>query len=107
MHKTLSSRFIGFFGSLILTLAAFLIIARPELFRFPSQIAIGVILVLAILQALVQSIFFLNILSEKGVRWNLIVFASTLSIILIIVLGAIWIMGHLNCNMMPGCSGHS
>ena len=97
MHKTLTSRLIGFLSSLLLTLAAFLIIARPELFRFQIQIMFA----LAILQAIAQSIFFLNVLSEKGTRWNLVVFASTLSIISIIIVGAIWIMNHLNENMMP------
>ena len=64
-------------------------------------IIIATLLFLAVCQALIQSIFFLHILQEKKPRWNLIVFASTISIILVIVVFSIWIMNHLNYNMMP------
>ena len=101
MHsKTLSSRLIGFVASLILTGAAFLIVIKPSFFRLDVKMAINVILLLALLQFVVQSIFFLNLLSEKGPRWNLVVFASTLSVLIIIIAGSIWIMNHLNYNMM-------
>jgi len=96
----MTSRVIGFLASLILTLTAFLIIIRPDFFHLGTKGAIYAILILAILQSIIQSIFFLNILSEKGTHWNLVVFASTISIILIIVVFSIWIMDHLNYNMM-------
>ncbi len=100
MDKSLTSRVIGFLASIVLTLTAFLIIIRPDFFHIGIKNAITMILGLAILQSIVQSIFFLNILSEKGTRWNLVVFASTISIIIIIIVFSIWIMDHLNYNMM-------
>lgn len=100
MHsKSLTSRVIGYIASLILTLGAFLIFFRPDFFHLEMKMNIVVIFILAILQCSVQSIFFLHILSEKGPRWNLIVFASTVSIIFIIVFFSVWIMNHLNYNM--------
>ncbi len=101
MHARLSSRIIGYVSSLILTLFAFSLIAYPDFFPFKTDLVIAILLILAALQSVAQSIFFLNVLGEKGPRWNLIVFTSTLSIILIIVIGAIWIMHHLDYNMMP------
>lgn len=101
MHTRLSSRIIGYVLSLILTFIAFALIAYPNLFPFSMPAITAILLILAALQSAAQSIFFLNVLSEKGPRWNLIVFTSTLSIILIIVIGAIWIMHHLDYNMMP------
>lgn len=98
-QKTLTGRLIGFVASLILTLTAFLIAVRPE-FNLGTQGTIIAIFILALLQFVVQTVFFLNLLSEEGPRWNLFVFLSTLSIIVIIVLGSIWIMNHLNYNMM-------
>jgi cytochrome o ubiquinol oxidase operon protein cyoD len=95
MHKSLTSRIIGFTLSLILTAFSFFLISRGE-----CGGTVALILVLAILQAIVQSVCFLNILSEEGPRWNLVVFVSTLSIVLIIVIFSIWIMDHLNYNMM-------
>ncbi len=85
MHKTLTSRLIGFIGSLLLTLLAFYLITHPDLFHLGARRSVRVILILAAFQAALQSIFFLNVLSEKGMRWNLIVFGSTLSIMIIIL----------------------
>ena len=101
MHKTLSSRIIGFVASLALTLAAFLIVIHPEFTHLGIKTNITVILILATLQGIIQSIFFLNVLSEKGPRWNLFVFVSTISIIIVIIFFSIWVMSHLNYNMMP------
>ena len=100
MHKTLISRVIGFVASLILTLTAFLIITHPVFFHLRIRIAIIVIFILAILQGIVQSICFLNVLSEKGPRWNLVIFVSTISIVIVIIVFTIWVMNHLNYNMM-------
>jgi cytochrome o ubiquinol oxidase operon protein cyoD len=101
MVNTLWSRVIGFVSSLLLTLTAFLLIVRPQFFPFEMPLLITILLILAVCQAIAQSIFFLHVLSEKKPRWNLIVFASTISILLVIVLFSLWIMHHLNYNMMP------
>lgn len=100
MHKTLVSRIVGFVASLILTLTAFFIIFRPDFFHIEMGMTIAVLLFLAILQFIVQSICFLNIWGEKGPRWNLLVFVSTISIVIIIVVFSIWVMDHLNYRMM-------
>lgn len=100
MHSTsLIPRFIGFISSLVLTLTSFLIFFHPDFFHLKTDMNILVVLILACLQATAQSIFFLNVLNEKGPRWNLVIFASTLSVIVIIVIFSIWIMDHLNCHM--------
>jgi cytochrome o ubiquinol oxidase operon protein cyoD len=100
MHKTAISRVIGFVASLILTLTAFLIVVRPNFFHLEIGTAIPIIFILAVLQAIFQSICFLNVLSEKGPRWNLVIFVSTISIVIVIVVFTIWVMNHLNYNMM-------
>lgn len=87
-------RLIGFIASLIFTLAAFFVI------RYQMPYALLTLLTLAILQAIAQSIFFLHILSEKGPRWNLHVYVSTIGIVIIIIAFTIWILNHLNYNMM-------
>ena len=92
---TFKSYVMGFILSVALTLAAYLAVVYQA-----SQI-VWIIIVLAIIQLLVQLIFFLHLGQEKGPRWNLAVFFSTVSIILILVLGSLWIMRHLNYNMTP------
>jgi len=96
----LLSRVVGFVGSLTLTAIAFWIFFFPGALGLSTQANVWIVCILALMQCSVQSIFFLNVLSERGTRWHLIIFASTLSIIAIIVVGSIWIMQHLNDNMM-------
>ncbi len=101
MHRTLIARIIGFVASLILTVAAFIIVIHPDFFSLTMQMNILAIFLLAILQFIVQSVCFLKLLEEKGPRWNLFVYLSTISIVLVIVIFSIWIMHHLDYNMMP------
>lgn len=99
MRHELSMRIVGFGISLVLTLIAYFIILNPEFFRFDVETAVLVILSLAILQSLAQLIFFINIWKEDGSFWNLSIFASTVSIIFIIIFFSIWIINHLNYHM--------
>jgi cytochrome o ubiquinol oxidase subunit IV len=102
MHPhALTLRIIGFVASLILTLAAYFIIVNPELFHLEIRAAIIVIFIFAVLQFIVQFVFFLHMWREKKPYWNVSIFVSTLSVLLIIILFSIWIMDHLNENMMP------
>jgi cytochrome o ubiquinol oxidase subunit IV len=96
----MKSRVIGYVASLVLTGASFCIFFRPDFFHWSMKMNIVAIFTLAVLQCSVQSIFFLHILSEKGPRWNLVVYASTLSIVFIIIFFSIWIMDNLNYRMM-------
>ena len=99
MYHALSLRATGFITSLLLTLAAYFIILHPEFFNFDIKTAVIVIFTLALIQSLVQLIFFINVWKEEGPLWNLGIFISTVSIIFIIVYFSIWIMNHLNYNM--------
>lgn len=99
MQHKLSLRITGFIASLILTLIAYFIIVSPSFFNFDIKTAVIVIFMLALIQSLVQLIFFINVWKEEGPLWNLGVFVSTVSIIFIVVFFSIWIMNHLNYNM--------
>jgi cytochrome o ubiquinol oxidase operon protein cyoD len=46
-------------------------------------------------------VFFLHLGQGKDTKWNLVIMLSTLTIVLIVVIGSIWIMNHLNYNMTP------
>ncbi len=56
---------------------------------------------LAIGQMLVHLIFFLHISTTPNQRTNILAFAITLLIVVLIVGGSLWIMSHLQSNMMP------
>lgn len=57
--------------------------------------------VLAIAQMLVHLIFFLHINTSPEHKTNILAFILTIVIIAIMVVGSLWIMAHLNHNMMP------
>lgn len=107
MKATLKSYVIGFISSIVLTLAAYALIethisSAHE--TFSHTFLLAAILTLAVVQLIVQLIFFLHLGDESGPRWNLVIFGSTLAIVLILVIGSIWIMNHLNYDMMASPS---
>jgi len=86
----------GFLLSLIITVFAYAAVV--------NKLASGDTLLyslagLALVQAIVQLIFFLKLGREEGAKWRLAAFASMLVVLLIVVIGSIWIMHHLNYNM--------
>ncbi len=107
MKTTLRSYIIGFALSVTLTLAAVWLIwthIQSGHTVFSHQFLIAAILALAIAQMLVQLVFFMHLAEESGPRWRLGALLSTVGIVLIIVIGSIWIMDHLNYNMMASPS---
>jgi cytochrome o ubiquinol oxidase subunit IV len=103
-HGSVRAYIVGFILSLIFTFAAYL----PALWHqqsyhtyLPHEFMLPLVLTLAFAQLLVQLFFFLHLGQEKGPRWNLVFLVMTVITILTVVVGSIWIMSHLNYNMMP------
>ena len=90
---TFKSYFIGFVISLALTLGAYFAVIN----HWPY--ALVIILLFAIAQLFVQMFFFLHLNHGEDKVWNLAAFFSAFGIIFILVVGSLWIMGHLNYNM--------
>ncbi len=57
---------------------------------------------LALLQIVVHVRYFLHLDTRSQGGWTLIAFAFTAVVLVIMISGSIWIMYHLNSNMMPG-----
>ena len=93
------SYIVGLLVSMVLTLSAYVVVTQ---LHFSSQIAImSVVLTFAMTQLVVQLIFFLHLLHESKPRWNLVFFVLIFGTVLLVVVASIWIMQHLNYNMMP------
>lgn len=97
-NETLASYILGFLLSVILTLLAYLGVINH---LFPVNLLLIFIVSLGLIQLVVQLVFFLHLLKEKRPRWNFVIFIATISMILAVVVGSIWIMNHLNYNMTP------
>lgn len=95
---TLALYFVGFILSIILTLAAYFLVVQSI---FSGVALVIAITVLALVQLLVQLIFFLHLGRESKPRWNLMAFLFMILVVLIIGVGSIWIMYNLDYNMMP------
>ena len=89
---------IGFVLAAVLTVVSFYI-ARSTLVWAPSiPIALSV---LAIAQMGVHLVFFLHMTSGPDNVNNLLALAFGLLIVMLLVFGSLWIMSHMNHNMMP------
>ena len=88
---------IGFLLCFALTITAYCITQTEGL---GVNAKIGIIAGLAFTQFVAQMFFFLHLGREKKPRYKLWMFGSMAIIILIIVVGSLWIMHHLDYNMM-------
>jgi len=88
---------LAFIGSIILTLAAYFITVNH---LFTTWLLNSAIALLAFAQAWIQLVIFLNLGRETKPRWNFLVFFFTIMVTVILVFGSLWIMYHLNYNLM-------
>jgi cytochrome o ubiquinol oxidase operon protein cyoD len=89
---------IGLVFALLLTAASF-IVSQTDLLWAPGVPA-G-LAVLAIAQMGVHLVFFLHISTGADNTNNVVALAFGLLIVTLIVSGSLWIMAHLNSNMVP------
>lgn len=100
MYDTLKQSVIkyvsGFVGALAVTVVAFALVMSRVL---TGGWLIAVLVMFALVQLWVQLTFFLHLGSEAKPRWQLTAFLFTAVMVLVIVIGSLWIMYHLNYNM--------
>lgn len=87
----------GFIFSIILTLIPYYIVVNEKLTG--DSLLFG-LMGYAILQLVVQLVFFLHLGQEEGPKWNLISIIVMLAFMLIIGIGTLWIMKNLNYNII-------
>ncbi|SHO61483.1 cytochrome o ubiquinol oxidase operon protein cyoD [Pseudoxanthobacter soli DSM 19599] len=98
-HGTVKSYMTGFILSVILTAIPFGLIMSGAL---PASTSIPIILILGVIQIVIHLIYFLHMNTSSSQMWNVAAFVFTLIIVAITVVGSLWIMAHLDMNMMPG-----
>ena len=89
---------IGLALALILTGISFWVASTSVLWG--PGIATGLV-VLAIAQMGVHLVFFLHITSGPDNTNNILALAFGVLIVFLVMIGTIWIMGHMNANMAP------
>jgi cytochrome o ubiquinol oxidase subunit IV len=99
-HGSKRSYLIGFALSAVLTAIPFWLVMSDALGN-PGATAAAVI-AFAVLQILVHTTCFLHVNTQSEGGWTMVAYIFTGVILLITIAGSLWIMYHLNSNMMPG-----
>lgn len=98
-HGTLRGYLIGFFLSVVLTAIPFWLVMGGVL---ESKQLTGFIVVgFAAVQMIVHMVFFLHMNGKIEGGWTILALIFTLIVVVITLAGSLWVMYHLNANMMP------
>jgi len=99
-HFTLRVYLGGFLVAAALTAIPFWLVMTHALAN--ATLASAIVITFAIAQVLVHTFAFLHLNVRAQGGWNVVAYVFTAVILLIIIGGSLWIMHHLNLNMMPG-----
>jgi cytochrome o ubiquinol oxidase operon protein cyoD len=102
-HGTRRGYLIGFGLSAALTAVPFWLVMTSVLAS--PQITAVAIVALAFVQIVVHTIFFLHVNTRAEGGWTLMALMFTAVMVTIVISGSLWIMYHLNSNMMPMTPG--
>ena len=98
-HGSVKEYTVGLILSLVLTAIPFAALMYDI---FVPAVTLAIILVCAVAQIFVQLVFFLHMNSSSEQLWNTTSAVFVTLIVAIVVIGSIWIMEHLNHNMLMG-----
>ena len=98
-HGSRKDYLIGFVLAVVLTAIPFwLVITRP----LASQATALIIMAFAAVQMVVHMIYFLHMNRRAQGGWSIMALLFTVVLVLIALSGSLWVMYHMNSNMMPG-----
>jgi cytochrome o ubiquinol oxidase operon protein cyoD len=89
----------GFLLAALLTIIPFWLV-MGDVFDNRTVTALA-IMAFAVIQIVVHMVFFLHMNPRSEGGWSLLALAFTLIIVVITLSGSLWVMYHLNSNMMP------
>jgi cytochrome o ubiquinol oxidase operon protein cyoD len=99
-HSTFGGYMIGFVLAVILTAIPFWLVMGKVI---PDAHTMAlVITAFAAIQIVVHMIYFLHMNTKSEGGWNMLALMFTLVVLVISLSGSIWVMFHMNTNMMPG-----
>ncbi|CAN7556612.1 cytochrome o ubiquinol oxidase subunit IV [Acidovorax sp. LjRoot118] len=99
-HSTFSGYMVGFVLSIILTAIPFwLVMAKVIADRNTAILVLGGF---AVVQILVHMVCFLHMNGKVEGGWTLLSTIFTVVFVAIAISGTLWVMFHMNANMMPG-----
>jgi cytochrome o ubiquinol oxidase operon protein cyoD len=98
-HGSLRAYLTGFALSVVLTAVPFWLVISGALGS--KQATVLTIMAFALVQIVVHMVFFLHMNSKSQGGWTMMALIFTLILVVIALSGSLWVMYHLNANMMP------
>lgn len=98
-HGSFKGYLTGFILSVILTAIPFWLV-MGEVIADKTALVLW-IMGLGVVQIFVHMIFFLHMNSRAEGGWTMMALLFTVVIVLITLIGSLWVLYHLNTNMMP------
>jgi cytochrome o ubiquinol oxidase subunit IV len=98
-HGSLMGYLTGFILSVILTAIPFWLVMAKVIERPGTTVAL--LLGFAAVQIVVHMVYFLHMNAKSEGGWTLLALIFTLVLVVIALTGSLWVMYHLNENMMP------
>ena len=102
-HGTFRSYMTGFVLAVVLTAIPFWLVMGHVV---PSSRAMALIIMgLAGIQVVVHMVYFLHMNTHSEGGWSMLALIFTVVVVVITLAGSVWVMDHLNANMMPMAPG--
>ncbi|WP_137134417.1 cytochrome o ubiquinol oxidase subunit IV [Rhizobium sp. FKY42] len=98
-HGSFKSYMTGFILSVILTAIPFWLVMGDVLES--RALTVGIIIIFGGVQMVVHMIYFLHMNTKSEGGWTMLAMIFTIIIVVIMLAGSMWVMHHLNTNMMP------
>ncbi|MCE4226549.1 cytochrome o ubiquinol oxidase subunit IV [Methylobacterium sp. C25] len=98
-HGSFKGYVTGFVLSVILTAIPFWLV-MGDVLKNPVWTTV-LILAFAVVQIVVHMVYFLHMNTKSEGGWSILALIFTVTLVVITLTGSIWVMHHLNTNMMP------
>ena len=98
-HGSLRGYITGFLLSVVLTAIPFWLVMNDVLGN--STLTAIVIMLFAAAQIVVHMVYFLHMNGRSEGGWIMLALIFTIIVVAIALAGSLWVMFHLNTNMMP------
>ena len=99
-HGSIRDYVTGFVLSVILTAIPFFLVMSG--LAGSGRLTAFLVLGCAVIQIIVHMIYFLHMNLKNEAGWTMISLVFTIVVLVIAVIGTIWVMYHMDANMMPG-----
>ncbi|ALE03379.1 cytochrome o ubiquinol oxidase subunit IV [Bartonella ancashensis] len=99
---SVGSYLIGFILAVFFTLGSFIPVMYGMLEGWTVSTKVIYLIGMALIQIVVQVVFFLHLNSGPDAQWNFVALWFTAMCVSIIIGGTWWAISHLNYNMMGG-----